>query len=98
MSSQSVEDVMADAFAGKITQAQASEIIKKMIDAKKPITYKVSEKGCISFYGIRKMPISVYLSELNQILETVDTPEFQQFLVDNDKALNNRIKDDKNSK
>lgn len=91
MSSQTVEDIMADAFAGKITQAQASEMIKKMMDDKKSITFKVSEKGCISFYGIRKMPISLYKSELDKILDTIKTPEFEQFLEDNESVLSEDI-------
>lgn len=91
MSSQTVEDIMTDAFSGKITQAQASELIKKLMDEKKPITFKVSEKGCISFYGIRKMPISLYKSELDKILDVIKTPEFEQFLEDNESVLSEDV-------
>lgn len=29
---------------------------------------KLSEKGCLSFYGLRRMPISIYPAELEAIL------------------------------
>jgi len=34
----------------------------------KNITAKVSEKGCVSIYGIRRFPISLYPEELEAIL------------------------------
>lgn len=35
------------------------------------VTYKVSPKGCISFYGIRRMPISLYKQELEAVIGTI---------------------------
>lgn len=62
----------------------------------KAVTYKVSKKGCISFYGIRRMPISLYLQELESILKVIldiDGDEmpygetFQSFVDENDGNL-----------
>ena len=57
---------------------------------KSQCTYKVSEKGAISFYGIRRMPITLYLDELNVILETTATEEFKTFISVNDKKLSHK--------
>lgn len=46
------------------------ELRDKSIQAK-TVTYKCSTKGCISFYGIRRMPISLYRGELEAILSAV---------------------------
>ena len=35
----------------------------------KAISYKVSEKGCVSIYGLRRFPITLYAGELNAILD-----------------------------
>jgi hypothetical protein len=49
------------------------------MDAKQyNITYKRSTKGCISFYGLRKLPISLYPQELAAILKVAQTPEFAE--------------------
>lgn len=61
------------------------------------VTYKVSPKGCISFYGIRRMPISLYKQELEKVLNAVlDTTEvpygevFSAFLEENEGKLSIR--------
>lgn len=46
------------------------EECKKELATKK-IQYKVTEKGCVGFYGVRKFPIVLYKDELHNILETV---------------------------
>lgn len=60
------------------------------------VTYKVSPKGCISFYGIRRMPISLYKQELEAvigaILEATEcgipyNQTFQEFLESNEGKL-----------
>lgn len=40
----------------------------------KEVTYKISPKGCISFYGLRRMPISLYIEELEAILSEILEP------------------------
>jgi hypothetical protein len=80
---------------GEITLEDCQKELKtKKSDSS--VTYKVSTKGCISFYGIRRMPISLYKQELEAILstilniddtETVEIPYneiFQAFLDDNE--------------
>lgn len=45
------------------------------------ITARVSEKGCVSIYGIRRFPISLYPEELEAILVRRDP--LLKFLKDN---------------
>lgn len=69
---------------GKITTEQFQTLYNDQTKkAKKELTYKVSDKGCISFYGIRKMPITLYSAELFKIVELTQTDEFKKFMEDN---------------
>ena len=69
----------------EITQQEASSMIDNLITEEKfKITYKVSEKGAISFYNIRKkLPITLYKLELDTIIDVMNTNEFKQFLKEN---------------
>ena len=61
---------------GEITLEECNKLIRAKDTKSTPtITYKKSPKGCISFYGIRRMPISLYRKELEDMLQTI-TEEF----------------------
>ena len=47
--------------AGEITVEQAEEEQRKL--KQKPLSFKVSEKGCISVYGMGRFPCSLYPSQ-----------------------------------
>lgn len=74
---------------GEITLDECQQELKTKKSETK-VTYKVSPKGCISFYGIRRMPISLYLQELESILNAIMDDDvsynttFTQFLKDNE--------------
>lgn len=76
MSTQILEDLKN----GKCTIEEAQ---LKLSQLKKEVTYKISPKGCISFYGIRRLPITVYLGELNQIMSVANSDEFKKFVTEN---------------
>jgi len=65
---------------------------KAIAAAKQPedVTYKVSQKGAISFYRIRRMPITLYVQELEKIVEVFNTNEFQIFLSENESTLSRK--------
>ena len=48
-------------------------------------TLKVSEKGAISIYGFRRMPITLYLQEMEALLRM--EPEIRAFIKANDAKL-----------
>lgn len=56
---------------GEITLEACQQQLKSKQTSEKTVTYKCSPKGCISFYGLRRMPISLYKEELIKILGTI---------------------------
>jgi len=79
--------ILEDYKNGKITSEQAEEQIKK---CNKQVTCKVSPKGAISFYGTRRLPITLYKNELDQILTFIKSSEFQNFLDQNKDKLSKK--------
>jgi hypothetical protein len=74
--------------SGKLTSEEVAEKFKKLtIGDLKKHTYKVSPKGAISFYGLRKMPITLYKQELQTIIDLTKEPAFEKFLVENSDRL-----------
>lgn len=51
----------------------------------KELTLKVSEKGAISVYGLRKFPITLYKDEMLKVLDMSD--EIRQFIENNEGDL-----------
>ncbi len=95
MSTITAESILTRVKAGDLTidEAQVQLGQLKLADLKK-LTYKVSPKGCICFYGIRRMPISLYSEELQAIVDVVKTEEFQAFLSDNNDKLTTKNKNE----
>jgi len=74
---------------GKCTIEDAQELLEQL-KQNKTVSFKVSPKGAISFYGIRRMPITLYLQELDQIVSISNTEEFKKFVVQNDGKLSKK--------
>ena len=74
---------------GEIDQETAAAALKKAATTKE-VTYAVSPKGAISFKGMRRFPITVYVEELETIVQLFGTDEFQQFLVENETSLSRK--------
>jgi hypothetical protein len=86
-------DLLMKLQCGTITLRECQAQLQTSRAPERPVHYKVSTKGCISFYGIRRMPISLYIQELEQLLDAVlvEAPiynaEFSRFIDDNTDAL-----------
>ncbi len=78
-----ITNILSKLTMGEITQEQAKKLIE---ESNKQITYKVSEKGAISFYGIRKLPITLYLDEVNKLKDVFINEDFNSF-IDKNKGL-----------
>jgi hypothetical protein len=48
---------------------------------------RVSEKGAISIYGLGQWPVTLYMSQLIKLRQIINTPEFEQFLIENNDKL-----------
>lgn len=89
----SAEEILQKVKDGSLSIDQAQDQLKqlKLSDMKK-LTYKVSPKGAVSFYGLRKMPITLYPEELAQIVEVANGTEFKSFLSANADKLSSKEK------
>lgn len=85
--------ILEDLKSGKCSIEEAQEKLSQLkLTELRSVTYKVSPKGGISFYGIRKMPITLYSSELDQIVAIANSEEFKRFVVDNKSRLSTKEK------
>ena len=86
-----VKTILQKVAAGEMTQEEAETQLNKTKTLK--VQFKASPKGCISFYGLRRMPISLYLKELETICAAILTKpytwnaEFERFLSENENKL-----------
>jgi hypothetical protein len=80
----SKKDIFQKLADGLITPEQAEQ---QMECLQKTITLKVTQKGCIGIYGIRRLPISLYLNEFNKIKEKIDDGTFESFIEENKNTL-----------
>lgn len=93
----SIKDILSKIECGEISANEGEELLKNNASQSPTIFLKLSEKGCISIYGLRKMPISLYPEELNKILNLL-TSDFkpsklyEKFLEDNRELLKVKVK------
>ena len=85
MSDLSDQQILQQLAAGELTADRAHELLQANKPKPKAIRYKVSNKGAISFYDLRRMPITLYVGELEKILSAVCadvswSDEFSEFL------------------
>jgi len=84
----SPEELLQKVAAGQMSVEEASGLMKR--SSEKQIHYKVTPKGAIGFYGIRRMPIVLYQQELYAIMKEAQTEEFKKFVEDNDGCLSKK--------
>ena len=70
--------------------AEAQEKIKELevVNKKKGIVLKVSDKGCVQINGIRKFPITFYKQEFEKIFDMKD--EIEAFIEENSSKLSTK--------
>jgi hypothetical protein len=49
------------------------------------ISYKVSDKGAVSVYGLGRFPVTLYKEQWEKLLDRSD--ELKKFITDNDSSL-----------
>jgi hypothetical protein len=49
------------------------------------ITFKVSDKGAVSVYGLGRFPVTLYKEQWEKLLE--QAPDLKTFIADNDSRL-----------
>jgi hypothetical protein len=71
-------------------QAEIERLKRENEELKKPavrgtISFKVSEKGAVSVYGLGRFPVTLYKEQWEKLLDK--GPEIRQFMSDNDGKL-----------
>ena len=78
MSEESVDDELARLRA-------ENEELKKKATAPRDITFKVSQKGAVSVYGLGRFPVTLYKEQWVKLLHRAD--DIREFIKDNDADL-----------
>ena len=78
----SKKEILKKLANNEITAEEAEEMLES-----KEATFKVTPKGCIGIYGLRRMPISLYKDELQKIREKIDDGTLDSFIEENKKLL-----------
>jgi len=77
-----------------ILQDQAAELealraenarLKEKMQARQTITFKVSDKGALSVYGLQRWPVTLYKQQWLKLAKVM--PQLQEFISANDGAL-----------
>lgn len=94
MSKQTWADNVHDMLAELEKLRLDNERLKKEVDSKgkKKIWYKVSLKGAVSIMGMRRIPITLYKDEIDEIFAR--TEEIRAFMKENKSKLSTRKTDD----
>lgn len=74
------EDLLAE-----IARLKAENESLKKPAARGVISYKVSDKGAVSVYGLGRFPVTLYKEQWEKLLERAD--ELRQFIAANDASL-----------
>ncbi len=69
-------------------EAAQEELKRLKQEAKNILRMKVSAKGAVSIYGMRRVPITLYVGEIKRIVtELIETGRLNAFIEENDADL-----------
>lgn len=71
-------------------QIAALQAENQALKAKKnlPVTFKVTEKGGLSVYGLGRFPVTLYKSQWVKLISAIDS--LKAFMVEHDKELKDK--------
>lgn len=73
-------------LAAQIAQLQAENAkLKAKVQSRSTISFKVTEKGGVSAYGLGRFPVTLYLSQWERLAKAM--PDLEAFLVENASKL-----------
>ncbi len=64
----------------EILKGLQTKIVKKTIGK---LNFQVGDKGTVNIFGINRMPVCLYPSQIVKLTDLLNNPEFKQFVVDN---------------
>jgi hypothetical protein len=72
MSTYTVQEIVTLVAKGKMNQKQACEELAKLEAPAQAISFKVSEKGGVSVYGLQRWPMTLYGEQWQRLLAQKD--------------------------
>jgi hypothetical protein len=82
----STASILESVASGKLSPVQAAAMLKPVSAGR--ITFKVSEKGAVSVYGLQRMPVTLYSGQWERLLEQADA--IREFIKANEGALSTK--------
>ena len=77
---------MSEDLQAEIERLKAeNENLKKKKTATKDISFKVSQKGAVSVYGMGRFPVTLYKEQWNRLLDKKE--ELLEFIAENESSL-----------
>ena len=84
----SIAPTMAELQAQMAELLAANAALQAKVEAKSKISFKVSEKGAVSLYGMGRFPVTLYGEQWERILAHAD--ELRSFLAANKSRLSTK--------
>jgi hypothetical protein len=84
------QEILEQVSAGKLDPTEAAALLAAVSATRGNLTLKVSEKGAVSMYGLRRFPITFYKDEWARILSQADI--ISVFIADNASSLTSKSK------
>ena len=75
------KEILERVSKGELSAEQASNMLN-------PVTFKVSEKGAVSVYGLQRFPVTLYKNQWDILLGK--SKEIAEFIHQNDRRLTNK--------
>ena len=88
MNKLSNKEILQQVALGTLSIDEAEKIMNK--EKSKEVKMKVSPKGAISFYGLRKMPITLYAEEYEALIKLSENGEYTEFLNEHESKLSRK--------
>lgn len=79
---------MTESEMTELEQLRAENAALKAKSKSKELSFKVSDKGAVSVYGLQRFPVTLYREQWERILEASD--RLREFMDDNSAALAKR--------
>lgn len=64
-------EILVKVATGELSPADAVSLLQD--DKPAGLTYKVSEKGALSVYGLQRFPVSLYINQWEKLLADVES-------------------------
>ncbi len=81
--------LLNEVAAGRMTPEEAAQHLDAMATPR-PLTLRVSNKGCLSIYGLQKLPVTLYASQWSRIFNHME--EIRAFIEANADRLKRKDK------